>query len=205
MAHGKLVRDLGTSFFLERMRGTYFIYNDKVLQLYDTFDNEFFVARDLAGNIVKVEGSVFEDFKFFKWPALGYRRIGDKAVVRIYKQRIYGGGLRREAIGLEYSPFATFMAENGINAKCDDTEYVPQIYMPVYDTIEHLPLLFSGDLPGLVFSEQTMIEPTVRVDGDVYDIHHRGNVIASVSPDMEITATNSPNRAFARKVLNVQA
>lgn len=205
MAHGKLVTQLGTRYFLERMRGIYFVYNDDVVLLDGWDERETFRAVNAAGNRVNIPSATFQGYGGFRWPALGYRKLNRDIAARISKQQIAGPGIKSGSVGLEYSPMSQYLMDNALIERMNEWDTMSAIFKPNYNTVKDLPKLFAGDVSCLVFSEQAMIEPSLRGDGDLYDVMHRGNIIGTVTPGMEIDGNTPKNKELVRRILNVRA
>ena len=203
----KLVEELGTRYFLDKFNGAYFVYDTKLVYLYDTYGEDQFVVREAGDNTNhQVPMAFFEGYSVFKWPTLGYRRLSSNVIARLNRSGNGTSGMKINAIRKEFTPLSTYLINEGADVEdTGTTATMNSVFFPKYDTVEQLPALFEGDLGALVLSENVVIEASMRHDDeDVYDVLYRGNSIASVTPDRVIDATTTANRNFVRSLLNVQ-
>lgn len=202
MAHGKLVHDLGPRYFFDRLRGSYFVYDNIVAQLHDWAGEETFVATTANGR-VNVPSAFFSGYDSFKWPEMGYRKLGQDYAGRLVKA---GGsaGIRQGSITVNYSPLTDSLLREGLINRPTEWALIQAAFLPQFDSLEDFPAMFAGDRACLVLSGKLMVEPTSRNSRDEYDVMYRGNIIGSITPNMQIAAsTQGKNREIIRSILNV--
>lgn len=191
MANKNLVEALGRDYFNERYVGALMLHDGNVVSVRGAADAGVVanVLVERGGKIIKTPPSVtipydrFTGFEVFKAPALGYRKIENSCYfIRQPVVRSHASAFFTDRITMTGSRATNYLQNLGglTPARTADPATISQLYFPTYDTIGKWELLVGGEESSLVLSSKIIVEPSTRMDDDVYDILYDNVIIGTV-------------------------
>ena len=210
MANKNLIEALGRDYFNERYVGALMLHEGNVVSVRGATGAGVVatVLVERGGKIVKDPPSAtipydrFAGFEVFKAPPLGYRKIDNSCYfIRQSLVRSHASAFFTDRITMTGSRATSYLQNLGglKPARAADVITIAQLYFPTYDTINKWELLVGGEESSLVLSNHIVIEPSTRVDDEVYDISYDNVIIGTVDSNKKPRARTP---AFNAQLLN---
>ena len=182
-----MVESLGIEFFGDRFRNALFLHDGKVLKIGRIVGGGVNCENVETGQGEVVDFNVFDGFKKFAYPPLGYRRLAPDIVAFATKNHTYYRGLRDERIDYKYSAVSKQLADEGL-ARIDYTrrDRERELMRPTFDALDTVDELIAGDRANVVLNENILIEPDLFADEDKFALYHRRRRAGVMLPDKKI-------------------
>lgn len=195
------VKKLGETYFYERWTGAWFRYGNDICSVRNVPGRDGQVhCGTLDGRSLNIPLDFFVGFEILKYPELGYRRVGNTLIYYISKNQGYLAGIRDNSITKSPTPVSQLLLQH-VPALYSSTMITDAIFNPTFDSPDDWPALLNGDKSGLVLSNTTVVEPSLRAGQEGYDVFFKGELIGGVSEDGIISASNRKNKQFISGVI----
>lgn len=207
-----LAQSLGEEYFSDRMHGVLFVHEGRVLSVASYNRTRNVLACEVAasatnadvGSSVAVDADLVRNYDDVATPPLGYVRAGENLyrTSRVSNGRGAGGFVKSSA-KWKGTPLTETLRTAGALTRQPELHVILQsIYFPSYDTMSRWDEMVSGDISGLLLSRDVVIEPSVRVNYDAYDVLVKGVVVGSLNPNRSINRyTPKENRPLIMEIL----
>lgn len=191
-----LIDEVGVDYFNDMCRDALLLKDDEVYRVLaagrgGTVDVIRY-SPDGEQTRQSIEKEFFTGWKVFSHPILGYRRFGDQLIGHAQRRQSTRRGLRPESINITLSPCSTLLANMNAYPVPSANDKAVAAMKPQFDDFDRdLPRMLSGELMGLVLSDNIIIEPDVAgAKATGYSVFMRQHVIGKMDAKGAVTWEN---------------